>query len=144
MMMMMMMMMMGVMPRPTCGAHAFTEHRYSKSPDLCTLFNSWIKMDINNNWNFIGGFACSTRDQRTVLEPDPSGADSTHVSGCTHQLEFDAATSTTTNARIPISEGLQASCGKGKFQPDNRNGCEKDDDSDDDEWFLGFDEKMCK
>ena len=31
---------------------------------------------------------------------------------------------------------------KGKFQPDNRNGCEKYNDSDDDEWFLGFDEKV--
>ena len=36
MMMMMMMIMMGVMPRPACGAYAFTEHGYSKSPDLCT------------------------------------------------------------------------------------------------------------
>ena len=41
---------------------------------------------------------------------------------------------------MPIS-GLKAAYGKGKFQPDNRNGCEKYNDSDDDEWFLGFDEK---
>ena len=98
-------------------------------------------MDTNNNSNFIGSFASSLRDQQAGLDPDPSGADSTLVSGCTPQLEFDAATIITTNGRIPISEGLQAASGKGKFQPDNRNGCEKYNDSDDDEWFLGFDEK---
>ena len=32
---------MGVMPRPASGAPAFTEHRYSKSPDLCTLINPY-------------------------------------------------------------------------------------------------------
>ena len=64
-----------------------------------------------------------------------------HVSGCTLQLEFDAATRITTNGRISISEGLQAASGKGEFQPDNRNGCEKYNDSDDDEWFLRFDDK---
>ena len=32
-------MMMGVMSRPACGDPAFTEHRYSKSADLCTLTN---------------------------------------------------------------------------------------------------------
>ena len=68
-------------------------------------------------------------------------ADSAHVSGCTPQPEFVAATSITNNGRIPILEGLQAASGKGKFQPDNRNGYEKYNDSDDDEWFLGFDEK---
>ena len=112
---------MGVMSRPACGVPTFTEHRYSKSPDLCTL----ILM----------------RDQRNGLDLDPSGADSVHVSGCTPQLEFDAATSIATNGRIPFSEGLQAASGKGKFQPNNRNGCEKYNDSDDNEWFLGFDEK---
>ena len=85
--------------------------------------------------------AASLRDQQTGLDPDPIEADSTHFSGCTPQLEFDAATSITTNGTILISEGLQAASGKGKFQPDNRNGCEKYNDSDDDEWFLGFDEK---
>ena len=30
---------MWVMSRPARGAPAFTEHRHSKSPDLCTLFN---------------------------------------------------------------------------------------------------------
>ena len=69
------------------------------------------------------------------------GADSLHVSGCTPQLEFDAATSIAIDGKIPISEGLQAASGKGKFQPDNRNGCEKHNDRDEDEWFLGFDEK---
>ena len=34
----------------------------------------------------------SLRDQRTGLDPDPSGADSSNVSGRTSQLEFDAAT----------------------------------------------------
>ena len=85
----------------------------------------------------IGGFAGSLRDQRTGQDPDPSGADSVHVSGCTSHLEFDAATSITTNGRIPILEGLQAASGK----PNIRNGCEKYNNSDDDEWFLVFDEK---
>ena len=75
------------------------------------------------------------------MDPDPSGADSLHVSGCTPQLEFDAATSIVTNGRIPISEDLQASSGKGKSQPNNRNCCENYSDSDDDGWFLGFDKK---
>ena len=72
--------------------------------------------------NFIGGFACSLRHWRTGLYPNPSWADSLRVGGCTHQLEFDAATSIATNGRIPISEGLQAAS-----------------DSVDNEWFLGFD-----
>ena len=121
---------MGVMSRPACFAPAFTEHRYSKSSDLCTLI---IHMDTNNDLNFIGGFAGNLRDQKTGMDPDTCGADSVHVSGCTPQLGFGAATSITTNGRIPISEGLQAASGKGKFQPDNRNGCEKYNDSDDNE-----------
>ena len=32
---------MGVMSRPACGAPAFAEHRYLKSPDLCTLINPY-------------------------------------------------------------------------------------------------------
>ena len=51
----------------------------------------------------------------TFMNPGTSGADSLHVSGCTTQLEFDAAISIVTNRRIPISEGLQATSGKGKF-----------------------------
>ena len=98
-------------------------------------------MDSNNDSNFIGGFAGSLRDQQTGLDPGPSGADSLHVSGCIPQLEFGSATGIATNGRIPISEGLQAASGKGKFQLDDRNGCEKNNDSDKDEWFLGFDEK---
>ena len=98
-------------------------------------------MDTNNDSNFIGGFAGSLRDRQTGLDPDPSGADSLCVSGCTPQLEFDTVTSTATNSRIPISEGLWASSDKGKFKPDNRNGCEKYSDSDDNEWFLGLDDK---
>ena len=98
-------------------------------------------MDTNNDLNFIGGFAGSLRDRQTGLDPDPSGAESVHVSGCTPQLEFDAATSITTNGRFPISEGLQAASGKRKPLLCKRNGCEKYNDSDDDEWFLGFDEK---
>ena len=47
----------------------------------------------------------------------------------------------TTNGRIPVSERLQAASGKRKFHPNDRNGCEKCNDSNDDEWFLGFDEK---
>ena len=98
-------------------------------------------MDTNNNQNFIGGFAGSLRDWQTGQDPDPSGADSIHVSGYTPQLESDTATNITTNGRIPISEGLQDASGKGKFQPGNRNDCEKYNDSDGDEWFLGFDQK---
>ena len=110
-------------------------------PNLLTYVLKLILIDTNNNSNFIGGFASSLKDRQTGLDPDPSGADSVHVSGCTPQLEFDAATIITTNGRIPISEGLQVASGKGKFQPDNRNGCEKYNDSNDDEWFLRFDEK---
>ena len=98
-------------------------------------------MDTNNDSSFIGGFPGSLRDQRTGLDPYPSGADSLHVSGCNPRLGFDAATSIANNGRIPISEGLQASFGKGKFQLDYKNGCENYSDSDDDEWFLGFDGK---
>ena len=98
-------------------------------------------MDTNNESNFIAGFASSLSDWEIDLDPDPSGADSVHVSGCTPQLEFDAATNITTNGRIPISESLQAASGKTKFQPDNRSGCKKYNDSDDNEWFLGFDER---
>ena len=50
-------------------------------------------MDTNNDSNFIGGFADSLMDCRTDLDLDPSGADRVHVSRCTPQLEFDAATS---------------------------------------------------
>ena len=98
-------------------------------------------MDTNSDSNFIGVFASSLRKQPTGLDPDSSGADSVHVSGFTPQLEFDTATTITTSGRIPILEGLQAAYGTAKFQPNNRNGCEKCNDSDDNEWFLGFDEK---
>ena len=79
-------------------------------------------MDTNNNLKFIGGFVVSLGDGLTGLDPHSSWAGSLHVSGCTPQLDFDAATSIAANGRIPISEGLKASSGKGKFQPDNRNG----------------------
>ena len=32
---------MGLMLRPARGAPAFTEHRHSRSPDLCTLINPY-------------------------------------------------------------------------------------------------------
>ena len=51
------------------------------------------------------------------MDPDLNGAGSLHVSGFTPQLEFDGATSITTNERIPILEGLQAVSGKRMFQP---------------------------
>ena len=35
------MIIMGVISRPACGAPAFTGHRNSKSPDLCTLINPY-------------------------------------------------------------------------------------------------------
>ena len=71
-------------------------------------------MDTNDSI-FIGGFAGSLRDRQTSLDRDPSWADSLHVNGCTSQLELTADTSINTNGRIPISEGLQAASGKGKF-----------------------------
>ena len=43
--------------------------------------------------------------------------------------------------KTPISEGLLAASGKGKFQPDNKNSCKKYNDSDDDQLVLGFDKK---
>ena len=64
-----------------------------------------------------------------------------NVSDCTPQTEFNTAFRIATTGRIPISEGLQAAFSKGKFQPDNRNGCDKYNGSDSDEWFLGFNEK---
>ena len=61
-------------------------------------------MDTNNDLNVIGGFGGCLRDWWIGLDPDPSETDSIHVSGCTPQQEFNAATSTATNGRIPISE----------------------------------------
>ena len=46
---------------------------------------------------------------------DSSGAESLIVSGCTPQLEFDAAT----NRRIHLLEVLQVTLSKGKNQPDD-------------------------
>ena len=125
------------MPRPARDVPVFTEHRLSKLPDLCTL----ILMNTNNDSNFIGCFAVSLEGSIYWLHPDPSGLTAYVPLGCTLQLEFDAATSIATNGRFPISEGLQAVSGKRKFQPDKRHGCEKYNDSDNDEWFLGSDEK---
>ena len=51
------------------------------------------------------------------MDPDLNGTGSLHVSGFTPQLEFDGATSITTNERIPILKGLQAVSGKRMFQP---------------------------
>ena len=79
-----------------------------------------------------GGFAGSLQDQQP---------DSLHVSGCTSQPDFYSATSIATNGKNLISEGVKATFGKGKFQPDNRNVCKKYNDSDEDEWLLGFEEK---
>ena len=62
---------MGVMSRPAGGIPAFTEHKHSKSSDLCML----ILIYTNNDSNFIGGFAGSLKDRWTGLYPDPTGAD---------------------------------------------------------------------
>ena len=51
----------------------------------------------------------SLRDRRTGLDPDPSGADSSIVSGRTSHLEFDSAT----NRGIPSPEAIQANSAKG-------------------------------
>ena len=59
----------------------------------------------------------SMRDRRTRLDPDSSGVESLIVSGCTHQLEFDAAT----NRRISLLEIPRATLSKGKKQPDDNN-----------------------
>ena len=66
------------------------------------------------------------------MDPNSSEADTIHVGDCTPQLELHPATSIATNGRIPISENEQTASGNRKFQPDNRNGCEKYDGSDDD------------
>lgn len=55
-----------------------------------------------------GGFAGSLKDQQTGLNPDPSWADSLHVSGCTSQPDFYAATSIATNGKNLILEGVKA------------------------------------
>ena len=98
-------------------------------------------MDTNNDWNFFGDFAGSLSNQKTGLEPDKSWTDSLYVSGCTLWLRFDAANSIAINERIPLSEGLQAASRKAKFQSDKRNGSEKYNDTDEIEWFLGFNKK---
>ena len=98
-------------------------------------------MDTNNDSKFIGSFAASLRYWRTGLDPDPNGADRLHVSGCIPQLEIDAVTSFVNKGRTPVPDSLQAASGKRKFQPDNRHGYEKYNDSNGDESFLGFDEK---
>ena len=51
----------------------------------------------NNNDSL---FVSSLRNRRTELDPDSRGAESVIVSGCTPQLEFDAAT----NRRIYLLE----------------------------------------
>ena len=58
----------------------------------------------------------SLRIRQTGLDPDPSGADSSTVSGRTSQLEFDSAT----NRGIPSPEAIQANSGKGNKQPVRR------------------------
>ena len=50
------------------------------------------------------------------LNQDPSGADSSTISGCTFQLEFDSAS----NTGIPSPESIQANSGKGNKQPVRR------------------------
>ena len=54
----------------------------------------------------------SLRDQWTGLEPDQTGTGSSTVSGCTSELELDAAT----NREIPSPEAIQATSGKGNKQ----------------------------
>ena len=46
----------------------------------------------------------SLRDTQIGLDPDPSGADSSTLSGCTSQLEFDTAT----NRGILSPDAIQA------------------------------------
>ena len=48
--------------------------------------------------------ASSLKGQQAGLDPDPSGADSSTVTGCICQLKSDAAT----NREIPSPEAIQA------------------------------------
>ena len=54
----------------------------------------------------------SLRDQRIGLDPDPSGTDSSAVSGCTSQLKFDSAS----NRGISSTEAVQGNPGKDNTQ----------------------------
>ena len=58
----------------------------------------------------------SLRNWRTGLDPNPSRADSSIVSGHISQLEFDSPT----NRGIPSSEAIQANSVKGNKQPVRR------------------------
>ena len=58
----------------------------------------------------------SIGNRQTGLDPDPSGADSSTVSGCIFQVEFDTAT----KRGIPLLEAIQATSGKGNKQPVRR------------------------
>ena len=124
------------MSRPAGGIPAFTEHKHSKSPDLCML----ILIYTNNDSNFIGGFAGCLKYRWTGLYPDPIGADSIHVSGCTPQLEFDTATSIATNGKSLYQKVYRLPLVKESFSLIIEM-IEKYSNSDDDEWFLGFDKK---
>ena len=56
--------------------------------------------------------ASSLRDRQTGMYPDPSGADSSPVSGRTSQLESDSAT----NKGIPSPKAIHANPDKGSKQ----------------------------
>ena len=102
-------------------------------------------MDTNSDSSVIDGFGGSLMDgELGWIWTQVRLTACMHISGCTPWEEFNATTSIATNGRIPISESLQAASVNEKFQQHNRNACEKYNDSDDDEWFLGVDKKgMC-
>ena len=70
----------------------------------------------NNSNNNNSQSAISLRNRRTGLNPNPSGADSSTVSGRTSQLEFDSAIC----IGILSPEVVQANSGKGNKQPVRR------------------------
>ena len=69
-------------------------------------------MEKNNDSQFVS----SLRGQQTGLDSEPSGIDSSTVSSCTSQLEFDS----TTNRGILSPETIQANSGKGNKQSERR------------------------
>ena len=69
-------------------------------------------MEKNNDSQSVS----SLRDQQTGLDPDSSGDDSSTVSGCNSQLEFDA----NNDREIPSPGAIQATSAKGNKQPVRR------------------------
>ena len=78
---------------------------------ICEFLRNIYMKKINNSQSVI-----SLRNGRNGLNPNPSGADSSTVSGRTSQLEFDSAIC----IGILSPEVIQANSGKGNTQPVKR------------------------